>query len=346
MKRCLSYILFLLLLLTACEHKIPYDGEYQDAKLVVQAIACAGEDSLTCFVGRSYFFLDSRPATPEVLEGLTFSLVGTSGEYAIVRDSAVERLHYLKLARKVQAGDTLRLSVTHPQFGTAEAEEILMPDFEPKVLSYTVEPNTEYSGINKHTMTLQLPDYPFRETVVGIAGRLYFTATRIQPVYDMSTTPASVIRWDTIVTKREQSTVMSFDPVFANMGNLYAKQNGYYPGEQSKGFLLMPTYYPMGKQVQIYMLGYADLDYNNGGSLHYQTDSLVLTFETKSEAYYLYQSSMLAYLGLNSGYGDDVDLGAVFSDMIGTEEEAPIYNNVENGFGVFISKTRTKLILK
>ena len=71
----------------------------------------------------------------------------------------------------------------------------------------------------------------------------------------------------------------------------------------------------------------------------------MLTFEIKSEAYYLYQSSMEAYLGLNNNY-NDADLGAALSDMVGTEEEAPIYNNMTNGFGAFISKTRTKLIIK
>ncbi|MBO4518630.1 MAG: DUF4249 family protein [Paludibacteraceae bacterium] len=345
MKHYLSYILFVLTLLTACEHKIPYNGEYQDPQMVVQAIACAGEDTLTCFVGRSYFFLDSKPAKPEVLDNLTISLMGTSGEYTIVRDSTVERLHHLKLSRKIQAGDTLHLSVSHPTYGTAEAEEILMPDFEPQVLSYTVEPSTVHGGISNHTITMQLPDYPFRETVVGIAGRLYLTETRIQPVYDYTTTPYTVVGWDTVVSKMERFPICSFDPVFAYPGNRYSKENGYYYGGQSKGLLFMPTDYPSGKQLQIYMMGFTDRNYDNGSSIHYHTDSLVLTFEMKSDAYYLYQSSMEAYLGLNNSY-DDADLGAVLSDMIGTEEEAPIYNNMTNGFGAFISKTRSKLIIK
>lgn len=314
--------------------------------MIVQAIVCAGEDTLTCFVGRSYFFLDSKPAKPEVLDNLTISLVGTSGEYTIVRDSTVERLHHLKLSRKIQAGDTLRLYVTHPLYGTAEAEEIPMPDFEPKVLSYTVEPSTVHSGISNHTITMQLPDYPFKETVIGIDGTMYVTVTRIWPVYDYSTTPATIVGWDTIVSKMERNTVCSFDPIFANIGNQYSKENGYYYGEQSKGLLFMPTDYPSGKQVQIYMVGFIDRDYINGGGIRYKTDSLVLTFEIKSDAYYLYQSSMEAYLGLKDSYADEMDLGAALSDMIGTEEEAPIYNNMENAFGVFISKTRTKLILK
>lgn len=334
------------MLLTACEHKIPYNGEYQDPKLVVQAIACAGEDTLSCFVGRSYFFLDSKPSKPEVLDNLTISLVGTSGEYTIVQDSTVERTHHLKLSRKIQAGDTLHLSVSHPIYGTAEATEIAMPDFEPQVLSYTVEPSTVHSGISNHTITMQLPDYPFKETVIGIAGRLYLTSTQIRPVYDYSTTPATVIGWDTIVSKMERNTVCSFDPIFANIGNRYSKENGYYYGEQSKGLLLMPTDYPSGKQLQVYMQGLSDRDYNNGGSIRYNTDSLVLTFEIKSDAYYLYQSSMEAYLGVNNNYSENPDLGAALSDMVGTEEEAPIYNNMTNGFGAFISKTRTKLILK
>ena len=256
MKRYLSYILFLLTLLTACEHKIPYNGEYQDPKLVVQAIACAGEDTLSCFVARSYFFLDSKPSKPEVLDNLTISLVGTSGEYTIVRGSTVERTHHLKLSRKIQAGDTLHLSVSHPLYGTAEATEIAMPDFEPQLLSYTVEPSTVQ--ISNHTITMQLPDYPSRETVVGIAGRLYLTSTQIQPIYDNTTTPATVIGWDTIVSKMERNPVCSFDPIFSYPGNRYSKEIGYYYGGQSKGLLFMPTNYPSGKQLQVYIMGCTD----------------------------------------------------------------------------------------
>lgn len=339
MRRHLLYNILCLLLLTACEHEIPYNGEYQDAKLLVEAFTCAGEDSLVCCVGRTYFILDDKPTVPEVLDGLDISLEGTSGVYKIVSDSTDGRQHYMKLSRPVQAGDELKLTVSHPHFGTACAKETVMPDFVPERVSYEVKTTTQ--GVDEHTVTLQLPDYSPR-TVIGLSGRLYVTQTNIRPVYD---TDYKQTGWDTIVSSYILDMLDSRDPVFENMENGYIEETGYFPTSQTDWLLLMRPDYPAGKQIEVCMRAPTNRYYPTGGSITYQVDSFLLEFEMKSEAYNLYQASMEKYLKAHRDYDGETNWGEMFSSM-GLEETVSVYNNVENGYGAFISKTKTKIRIK
>ena len=341
MRRHLLYNILCLLLLTACEHEIPYNGEYQDGKLLVEAFTCAGEDSLVCCIGRTYFILDDKPYTPEVLDGLHISLEGESGAYDIISDSTDGRQHYIKLSRPVQAGDELKLTVSHPHFGTACAKETVMPDFVPERVSYEVKATTQ--GLDNHIVTLRLPDYSPR-TVIGMSGRLYMTQTVIRPLYDANLTHTG---WDTIVRSLVYTgPLLSYDPVFANMENGYMEGQGYYASSKKGGLLLMRSDYPAGKQIELYMRSVSDSSFPSAGvSTTFSVDSFLLGFEMKSEAYNLYQASMEKYLKAHRDYDGETNWGEMFSSM-GLEETVSVYNNVENGYGAFISKTKTKIRIK
>lgn len=338
MRRYLLYNIVCILLFTACEHEIPYNDEYQDSKLLVEALACAGEDTFVCCVGRSYFILDDKPTKPEVLEGLSISLEGASGVYTINSDSIDGRQHYMKLSRPVQAGDELKLKVSHPRFGTACAKETLMPEFIPEVYSCKVET----SNTDRHIVTLQLPDYSPYYTIVGIAGQLYVTQTIIRAVYDQERNPMG---WDTIINSRMFPSLYSYDPIFANTENAYNEQGDYYYPKAS-GQLFMSSDYPSGKQIELYINTFSNLsDSTSGISNTYQVDSFLLDFEVRSEAYNLYMASMQEYLHATKEDNMEVNWGDMFSS-IGLEETVSVYNNIENGFGIFMSKTKTKIRIK
>lgn len=347
MKRYLSYILFLLLpLLVACEREIPYEGEYQDGKLVVQTLVCAGEDSLTCFITRSYFFLDKKPSKPEVLDHLSITIHGSSGPYTILKDSTVGCYHHLRLSRPIQAGDTLQFMVSHPQFGTAEATEVLLPDFVPTVQSYEVV-QTPTSTSTKHLVTLLLPDYVSKKTAVIVRARAHYTLESHNAIRDKNQPEQPIVGWDTVTYRRVNIELSSLDSIFANMGNYYNTNNGEYRADilDPDKRLIMPSNYSLGKQVTFIMNMPHDItreDYTANVTL----DSLIFSFETKGDTYLLYRSSMQAYLGLTDEYFDDYDLGAEMSALIGIEEPASIYSNVENGYGILMSKTRTKIRVK
>ena len=351
MRRHLIYNILCLLLLTACEHEIPYNGEYQDGKLLVEAFTCAGEDSLVCCIGRTYFILDDKPYRPEVLGGLAISLEGASGPYDIISDSTDGRQHYMKLSRPVQAGEELRLTVSHPDLGTAIARETPMPEFIPAPRSYRLERAT--NGMDYYIVTLQLPDYS-DQTEIGWLCQYNITRTAIIPKYDAGHT--TQIGWDTIVSPWQQSPLCSFDPLFANMGNEYYETLGYY----SKSVytpLWMRSDYPAGKQLDLFIFVPHSTSYPNGASITYRVDSFQLEMEVKSEAYILYQASMEQYLRTHrytdrdEEKNEDKDKernenwGTMFSSM-GIEETVSVYNNVENGYGVFISKTKTKIRIR
>jgi hypothetical protein len=339
MRRHLIYNIVCLLLLTACEHEIPYNGEYQDGKLLVEAYTCAGVDSLVCCIGRTYFILDDKPFKPEVLDGLDIALEGTSGTYKVISDSTAGRTHYMKLSRPVQGGDELKLTVSHPQFGTAVAKEKAMPDFVPVSFSYERKVTTQ--GWDNHIVKMQLPGYPL-ETVIGLSAMLYMTQTVIRAVYDQEHTQTG---WDTIVRPLVYTgPLFSYDPLFANLENSYLEGQGYYASSQKGGLLFMRADYPAGKQIEVYMHTMADKYYQTG-QVTYQVDSFLLGFEMKSEAYYLYQASMENYLKAHRENDGEADRGELFSS-IGMEETVSVYSNVENGYGAFISKTKTQIRIK
>ena len=49
---------------------------------------------------------------------------------------------------------------------------------------------------------------------------------------------------------------------------------------------------------------------------------------------------MAAYWGMNDDYYNEMDLGAILSDLIGMEEPVAVYSNVEGGYGIVSSVTR------
>ena len=342
MKRIL-YIILPFLLFASCEREIPYNGEYEDAKLVVEAYACAGVDSLTCFVGRSYFFLDSKPQNPEVPDDVTITLSASSGGYDILSDSVAERVHYLKLSRPLLAGDTLRLTVSQPQYGTAEAQEILVPDYKPQVLSTQWDKSTTPNE-NFYRVKVRLPQYISPEAFISVSGKLYVTQTNIIPRLGSD---GSFVRMDTLVQQRALPDLQSADEMFAGLGNTYYNNSGAYVASPT---LLFRANNPNREVEFFFPVSRAyDSIREAGDTIIYSTysiDSCAIAFTMNSEAYDLYEASMEAYRGLNRSNSEEFDLGAALSGMIGVEEPAPLYCNITNGLGVFITQTRTTILLK
>ena len=72
-----------------------------------------------------------------------------------------------------------------------------------------------------------------------------------------------------------------------------------------------------------------------------------MEFEINSDAYDLYTASMRNYLELeNRRRNDNTDSTMLYSNIIGKEESASVYSNIENGFGIWMSKTKTKIKIK
>ena len=130
-------------MLTACERPISYNGEYEEPKLVVQALLNAGADSIVCIVERSYFFLESMNNTSNTLDNVTIDIASTFiDSLQVLRDVTNGNEHKLYLSHPLQANDTIRLIISHPELGIATAKEWITQNLRQKSNQLFGIPNT------------------------------------------------------------------------------------------------------------------------------------------------------------------------------------------------------------
>lgn len=332
MKRWIYIVL--LPLLVACEREINYSGKETDPGLVIEALPQAGSDSLVCYINRSQFILDASKTSPEELQNVSIDLSVSSGVCRIVSDSVAGFLHHLKLSNPLPAGDTLRLTVSHSDYPTATAEEFILPTFEPTI--ETLVKDTDRDGRMEYRLSVSLPDYVYPDILVGIHSIAYITQTRISPHYDPES--KTTIGTDTTITKLQGSGIYSKDELFALSENRY---NLYYDAHYSteEGYLFLHTGYPAGRKTQFTLCVGAKSRYERKEiSVTWVVDSVVLSFEVRSETYNLYCRSMKEY----------IDQQKEFSYAAGMSLEEPllVYSNVENGYGILACKSNTQIVIK
>lgn len=338
MKRLISILPILLLVLISCERPITYHGEYDDPKLVVQAILYAGEDSIDCFVDRSYFFLEQKPNTKEALPNVTIQIKSASNpSLCLLRDSIVGMYYRLYLSAPLQTNDTIRLSVTHPEYGTATAEEVIVPRFKVQLKSSVWDPKK-----GECRAVFDFPDSPNLSNSLNVTAIL-----RWKKVYIYTETKNGVqTKCDTSYSNSFYSKFESNHPIFASTQNSYDASKKRYYGTT----LYFTGDYTSAKDVEIIMPINLSYDttyvykYSNGVTKYeyttYTVDTCVCTFGVTGQTFDTYMKSMRAYMGYSDEPYDDMDLGAILSDMIGMEEPIPVYTNIENGFGLVASKSR------
>ena len=338
MKRLISILPILLLVLISCERPITYHGEYDDPKLVVQAILYAGEDSIDCFVDRSYFFLEQKPNTKEALPNVTIQIKSASNpSLCLLRDSIVGMYYRLYLSAPLQTNDTIRLSVTHPEYGTATAEEVIVPRFKVQLKSSVWDPKK-----GECRAVFDFPDSPNLSNSLNVTAIL-----RWKKVYIYTETKNGVqTKCDTSYSNSFYSKFESNHPIFASTQNSYDTSKKRYYGTT----LYFTGDYTSAKDVEIIMPINLSYDttyvykYSNGVTKYeyttYTVDTCVCTFGVTGQTFDTYMKSMRAYMGYSDEPYDDMDLGAILSDMIGMEEPIPVYTNIENGFGLVASKSR------
>lgn len=338
MKRLLYILPILFAALVSCEREITYHGEYDDPKLVVQAILYAGEDSIDCFVDRSYFFLDDKPNTKEPLSDAIIQIESASNpSLRLVRLHPVGACYRLYLSEPLQTNDTIRLSVTHPEYGTATAEEVIVPRFKVQLKSSVWDTKKcECRAV------FDLPDSP------NLSNSLNVTAiVRWSKVYIYTETKNGVqTKCDTSYSNSSYSKFESNHPIFASTQNSYDASKKRYYGTT----LYFTGDYTSAKDVEIIMpinLSYDTTyvyNYSNGVTKYeyttYTVDTCVCTFSVTGQTFDTYMKSMRAYMGYSDEPYDDMDLGAIFVEMLGVEEPVPVYTNIENGFGLVASKSR------
>lgn len=321
MKRIL-YIFCLLLLFTACEQEIEYKGEQSEPKLVIQAEMGEGDTLIACYVARSRFFLESSQSyyfpgmslAIDTLRNVTLTMESTSPSVTVLSEKQVGNVHYLSLATPLQVGDRVKLTASHPELGTAEAEALIVPSLQGEVLQ--IDSSDVRNGCG---LKLRLHDYPLTDVVLGVQTFLYATER-----YE-----------DESSTELWFSSVSSNDEMFAFLHNAYSSDWGFY----ANGILLFPSNYEEGRVLDLKIRTRDIYD-----SKRVTVDSVVVVLSAMSEDYYLYYRSMSKYIGMDTT--DDTDLGSMMGSVLGVEEPVTVYTNVNNGYGIIAGKSKYVITCK
>ena len=344
MKRFLYSLVILLSVLTACERPISYNGEYEEPKLVVQALLNAGADSIVCIVERSYFFLESMNNTSNTLDNVTIDIASTFiDSLQVLRDITNGNEHKLYLSHPLQANDTIRLIISHPELGIATAKEWITPKFEAEIKSAVWD-----SQHNQCRFVFDFPDaHSMPKLQILMQCTTYITETRIETKKNFN---GQLISCDTIHnTHTYVQMIQSKNKIFNTVDNTY--EEGMFCGQT----LSFNTDYLSAKNIEIILPielqnDTTTIKFSSGATekryYTYTMDSCMFTFEAQSPNSILYMKSMRAYMGLNNDNNDAMDIGALFSDMLGIEEPVAVYSNIENGYGIVLSRTTHNILIK
>jgi hypothetical protein len=249
------------------------------------------------------------------------------------------------LSHPLQANDTIRLVVSHPTYGTATAKEVLMPAFEATLKTSVWEPKKKQCRFVFDFPT----QYERPDLVLYMKAFLHLTVrtVRIEERND------SILSCDTTDHKTKIEGFGSANKVFDTERNKLNEHSQMYDGK----VLYFNNAYLSEKSVEVFVkpIAYAYdttyiRTYQDGRKITmystYMLDSCVFYFEAQSPTKTIFNNSMAAYWGMNDDYYDEMDLGAILSDLIGMEEPVAVYSNVEGGYGIVSSVTRHTVIAK
>lgn len=315
MKRTIYlYILGLLTVMTACEKPIPYNGEYEDPKLVIQAQLSEGDSALSCTVSHSVFFLEYTPKMYDLSYGLTLTVTRENGETISVPDTEVadltKRDYNIPLATPLKAGEVIRIQASHPDYPTAVGKDTIMPKPDYTILSCVWD---SLEGVCR--VKLRINENTAVHGVMAIRGALDY-----QWIGENHNTG------ETKVYTGTAKFIQSKDNLFASLGNAFSTDYGYNSREE----MYFKADEARNREVTV------EFPLNNG----YTPVTMTVQLMSLSSDAYLYRRSMFNYLG---AYGiSDIDLGAELSSMFGIEETVQLYSNIENGYGIVAGQSSNK----
>lgn len=312
MKRYIYYIL-LVFVLAACEREIPYTGEYQDPKLVMEVALEDGNTWIYGSVTCSDFFLDaSYDKSDRWLTDVTLTVQRDGGQKKTYTqgNSAFKMQGYsfrVQLDEPLRAGEEVRVWASHPEFPTAEGADRVVT--KPSV---SCEECVWDSIRNECRIKLKFGEDLACDGIISVQGEF-----RYWKVPEGATGYESVSRW-----------ITSFDKCFAVLNNTYSTTYGFNSNHYD---LFCRPEDVKGRVVEFVI----PVDASSSYKVTKVMDATCYV-TNYSDAAYRYRQSLLDYFGFRGT--DDTDLGAMFADMFGIEETVQIYNNVENGFGIVYSE--------
>lgn len=336
MKRTLLYIATLLFVFCSCERRIEYDGEITEPKLVLQAEVSEGDTIVKAYVSRSRFFTDGQnysyqdyrmpSATVEIQRGEQgWQKMDTCS--VMTKYKRLEKFFTIHLDSALQAGETIRIRASHPNYETITAEQTIVHKPWCQVRDYNDQKNTllRNSSLNYIDLTLLLQNYPYEDATLGVS-----VSCALHIKYKNG--PRTDHRYETVTYMR------SYDKLFANAYNASAGKTSI----GSRFELFAQPGYPNAYLVNL-EIPHSNFSYlTNVQILDVTIDTLTVRFNAHSNDSYLYRRSM--YKSCKEYNDDDLDLGAEMGEIFGEEEDVQIYSNVAKGYGIFAACSRYKIV--
>lgn len=321
MKRILLYILSVLFICSSCERPIDYKGKITEPKLVLQAEAGAGDQTVKAYVSRSRFFLDEtydKKVDYTMPDAVTEFQRGDQ-EWQTMVWSTEEKAFVLSLGSPLKAGETLRLKSSHPDYETITAEQTTVPAPFCQLLYYNGQNKVLYWNKSQHyvELTLILQNYPYEEQMLGLSVNFQYDHQYL------------VGKRKETKLNQKSNTIASTDQLFATGGNTYINGQGFCSNKE----LFFAPGYQNAYLVDIRL--YYDVPYGLTEELNLLITELNISFKAHNKDSYWYWKSMLAARDGRDDESGMLDVGAVITDLLGQEEAVQIYSNIQNGYGIF-----------
>lgn len=316
MKRCL-YLLLTIAVLTSCEQEIPYNGEYQDPKLVLQLREelQEGQYYVGCLISRSAFFLDklSSPAELRINDASVTMQRNEDEPIALQRDGNGS-YGFTNAQPFFQVGDVIRFRASCSGYPDIEACDTIVPRPEVDLVAYT------YDSIkNVFHVRVRFGDNTGYEGFLGCKGYVYIK---------YKNAPYGTAK------EYYSRQIRSKDAIFSGVGNAFSTERGYNAPIE----LFCKTKDASNREVEFEIPVGLSLSNTN---VMVVDERVGITFTTHSQHSYRYWKSLYNYKHIQGS--EDVDMSTAISGMFGSEESVQLYSNVENGYGI-LSAASSKFV--
>ena len=305
-------------MLIACDREIPYNGEYQNPQLAIEAHLEEGSYEISGSLIHSTFFTNNvRDKRDRWLSGnVTFFVQRDNNEEISYRpklDSGVIFQKYefsIPLSEPLRVGEKVRVKASHQGYPSVEGSDVIVA--KPQVMC--IESVLDSANYLYHFI-LKFGENANIAGMIGISG-----------VFNYWTRPEKA--------NAHQSTsfITSTDNCFAGTENAFSTEYGF----NSRKDLFCRIENIRNREVEIVM------PLNKLTKVNYDLmEDITLKVTCYSEDSYRYRRSLLAYYGINGESDNTYEMDSFFGDVFGVEETVQVYSNVENGIGIVHSHSAT-----
>lgn len=388
--RVFSALLFIIFL-TACETEIEYDSSKDKMQLVITANIAAGQP-VSCYINATtytvgytkkdtiYDYVDNRGDTITLptarrhkmyLSDARVQMRINNGEwFATTYDN---KTHLYTAPQTLSPGDQVEITVSHPDYGTASAQQVVpqpvtvnaihTTDLYPEITSdgwaqFAIDLDT-YTGDPDNLIGIRLLNAAF---TCRTTKRVWHTE-EVYNEYHNNYAPRTV--YDTItITDTVPLTLIYSQGEMWDLPFNYASYKEKYYGTYAPKYMYFHAS-ELQQPKQIYLLADQAIEDNVLSRDSLQLQHLSISIDVFSADYNLYMTSVYAGYSLGiklptgvsydnewdedgNGWYNENYMEDILKELyyLGDQEDVQIYTNITGGLGCFATYAPTQLTIK